>query len=152
MRTIEFVLFACCLFAFPCSAQSGPGAAGGPARATNQGFRALVGEANAHIRHVDTKELGRLIADHADYVLIDVRETEEWTNGHAAGALHIGRGVLEARIEAAVPERDKRLVLYCASGARSALAVESLQRMGYSNVYSLDGGMAAYQAAGLPME
>jgi rhodanese-related sulfurtransferase len=96
--------------------------------------------------------LGHLIADHADYVLIDVRETEEWTSGHAAGALHISRGVLEARIEAAVPERDKRLVLYCAGGARSALAVESLQRMGYSNAWSLDGGMAAYKAAGLPME
>jgi rhodanese-related sulfurtransferase len=111
-----------------------------------------VREANAHIRHIDTKELGRLIADHAEYVLIDVRETEEWTNGHAAGAQHISRGVLEARIAAAVPAKDKRVILYCASGNRSALGAESLQPMGYTNVCSLDGGMAAYKAAGLPME
>jgi rhodanese-related sulfurtransferase len=152
MRTIEFVLFASCLFAFSCSAQVSPGPTEGPAKATNPGFRALVSEANAHIRHVDTKELGSLIADHADYVLIDVRETEEWTNGHAAGAQHISRGVLEARIEAAVPAKDKRVILYCASGNRSALGAESLQRMGYTNVWSLDGGMAAYKAAGLPLD
>jgi rhodanese-related sulfurtransferase len=145
MRTIEFVLLASSLLSFPCSAQE-------PAKPANPGFRALVAEANTHIKHIDAKELGRMIADHAEYVLIDVRETEEWTAGHAAGARHIGRGVLEARIEAAVPERDKRIVLYCAGGNRSALAAESLQRMGYSNVYSLDGGMAAYKAAGLPME
>jgi rhodanese-related sulfurtransferase len=145
MRTIEFVLLASCLFVFPCSAQ-------GTAKPANPGFRALVAEANAHTKHIDAKELGRLIADHADYVLIDVRETEEWTTGHAAGAQHIARGVLEARIEAAVPGKEKRVILYCAGGNRSALAAESLQRMGYSNVYSLDGGMAAYKAAGLPTE
>jgi rhodanese-related sulfurtransferase len=145
MRTIEFVLLASCLFVFPCSAQE-------PAKPANPAFRALVSQADAHIRHVDAKELGRLIAAHAEYVLIDVRETEEWTTGHAASALHISRGVLEGRIEAAVPDKDKRIILYCAGGARSALAAESLQRMGYLNVYSLDGGMAACKAAGLPME
>jgi rhodanese-related sulfurtransferase len=152
VRTIAFVLFAGCLFAFSCSGQVAPGAADGPAKAANPSFRALVSEANAHIRHIDTKELGRLLGDRTDYVLIDVRETEEWTNGHAAGAVHICRGVLEARIETAVPAKNKRVILYCASGNRSALAAESLQRMGYSNVYSLDGGMAAYKAAGLPLE
>ncbi|MGA3027094.1 MAG: rhodanese-like domain-containing protein [Bryobacteraceae bacterium] len=145
MRIIEFMVLASCLLAFPCFAQQA-------AKPATPGFRTLVSEANAHIRHMDTKDLGRLISDRADFILIDVRETEEWTNGHAVGAQHISRGVLEGRIEAAVPGKDKRVILYCAGGARSALAAESLQRMGYSNVWSLDGGIAAYKAAGLPME
>lgn len=152
MPIFRIVLLASCLSVFVCFAQIAPEAAGGHARPANTGFRALVSEASARIKHIDTKELSRLIADHADYVLIDVRETEEWTTGHAAGAQHISRGVLEARIEAAVADRNKRVILYCAGGNRSALATDSLQRMGYTNVYSLDGGMAAYRAAGLPLE
>jgi len=108
--------------------------------------------AQQSIQHIDTKELGRLIADHVDFKLIDVREDDEWAKGHAAGAQHIARGTIEAKIEGAAPKKDARIVLYCAHGRRSALAAETLQKMGYTNVWSLDGGFVAYQEAGLPTE
>jgi rhodanese-related sulfurtransferase len=132
--------------AFACWGQS---AAPAP---SNTGYRALVEEAKAHVKQVDLQKFRELRQARAELVLIDVRETEEWVKGHAAGALHISKGMLEHDIEAAVPQKDKFIVLYCHSGARSALAAENLDRMGYSNVYSLDGGLTAYEAAGLAIE
>lgn len=112
----------------------------------------VAGLAQAPIQHIDTKALGELIAKHADFALIDVREDSEWAAGHATGAQHIARGTVEAKIEAAVPKKDRRIVLYCAGGGRSALAAGTLQKMGYTDVWSLDGGFTAYKAAGLPVE
>jgi rhodanese-related sulfurtransferase len=86
------------------------------------------------------------------FTLIDVREDNEWTAGHATGAVHMSKGVIERDVEAKVPDKKTKLVLYCGSGARSALAADSLMKMGYSNVFSLAGGINAYQAAGLPVE
>lgn len=81
-------------------------------------------------------------------ILIDVREDSEWAQGHAQGAIHIGRGVLERDIERAIPDRDAAIVLYCGGGYRSALAADSLQKMGYSNVFSMAGGWRDWCAAG----
>lgn len=118
----------------------------------NAGYRALVQEAKAHVKEVDIPKFRELRQAHPELVLIDVRESEEWANGHIAAAVHISKGLLERDIEAAAPRKDGVIVLYCHSGARSALAAENLKRMGYSNVYSLDGGVTAYQAAGFTLE
>jgi rhodanese-related sulfurtransferase len=83
---------------------------------------------------------------------VDVREDEEWSAGHAAGARHLGKGIIERDIEAAIAEKDRTLVLYCGGGYRSALAADALQKMGYSNVLSLDGGWRAIVASGLPLD
>jgi len=84
--------------------------------------------------------------------LIDTRENDEWAAGHAAGAVHLGKGIIERDIEAQVPAKDTKLVLYCGGGYRSALAADALRQMGYSDAISLDGGWRAYQASGLPLE
>ena len=85
-------------------------------------------------------------------VLIDVREDSEWAAGHAAGAVHLGKGVIERDIESKIPDKGAKLVLYCGGGFRSALAGDALQQMGYTDVISLDGGWRAYQGSGLPVE
>jgi rhodanese-related sulfurtransferase len=84
--------------------------------------------------------------------LIDVREESEWTAGHAAAAEHLGKGVIERDIEAAVPDRDAEVILYCGGGFRSVLAADTLQRMGYRNVHSMAGGWRAWRESGAPIE
>jgi len=84
--------------------------------------------------------------------LIDVREDNEWQAGHAAGAEHLGKGIIERDIETIVPDKESELILYCGGGYRSALATDMLQRMGYTNVYSLAGGWKAWKEAELPIE
>src|SRR6267378_1123028 len=84
--------------------------------------------------------------------LIDVRENNEWQAGHARGAQHLGKGVIERDIEQSVPDKKTELILYCGGGFRSALAADNLQKMGYTNVASMAGGWRAWQAAGGPVE
>ena len=86
------------------------------------------------------------------HLLIDVREDNEWAAGHAAGAIHLGKGIIERDIESKVPDKSATMVLYCGGGFRSALAADALQKMGYQNAISLDGGWRAWNAAGLPVE
>ncbi len=86
------------------------------------------------------------------HLVIDVREDHEWAAGHAAGALHLGKGIIERDIETSIPEKEACLVLYCGGGYRSALAADALRAMGYTNAISLDGGWRAWQSAGLPVE
>ena len=86
------------------------------------------------------------------FTLIDVREDNEWQAGHAAAAIHISRWTLSGRIGTVVPDKTACIVLYCLGGARSAAAAESLQKMGYTNVFSLTGGFKNYQLAGLPIQ
>ena len=86
------------------------------------------------------------------FLLVDVREDDEWKAGHAAGAIHLGKGIIERDIESAVPQKDACLVLYCGGGFRSALAADVLQKMGYTQAISSDGGWRAYTDAGLPVE
>ena len=117
----------------------------------SEGFLKLVNAAKARVREIDVAEYWRMLSAEA-HLLIDVREDNEFAAGHAKGALHIGKGIIERDIEAKVPDHDATLVLYCGGGYRSALAADALQQMGYSNVISLDGGWRAWNEAGLPTE
>ena len=84
--------------------------------------------------------------------LVDVREDNEYEQDHAAGAIHLGKGVIERDIETVIPNKDESIVLYCGGGYRSVLAADSIRRMGYTNVISMDGGMKAWREAGYPIE
>ena len=118
----------------------------------NPAFLALVNDAKSRIQEIDIAQYGRLRASGEEHVLIDTREDSEWAAGHAAGAVHLGKGIIERDIETRVPRKDTKVILYCGGGYRSALAAEALQRMGYTNAISLDGGWRAYQESGLPLE
>jgi rhodanese-related sulfurtransferase len=120
--------------------------------AHNPGFLKLVNEAKSRVKETDIAGYKKMLADGAKLVLIDVREDSEWAAGHAAGAVHLGKGVIERDIESKVPDKGAKLVLYCGGGFRSALAADALQQMGYSDAISLDGGWRAYQQSGLPIE
>jgi rhodanese-related sulfurtransferase len=87
-----------------------------------------------------------------NFLLIDVREDHEWQDGHAAGAMHLGRGILERDIEKVEPAYNREIVLYCGGGYRSAMAADQMQKMGYTNVFSMAGGIRAWREAGLPEE
>jgi rhodanese-related sulfurtransferase len=121
-------------------------------KAHNPGFLALVNDAKSRIRQIDMAGYQRMVSSGQPHLLIDTREESEWAAGHAAGAMHLGKGIIERDIESKVPEKDATLVLYCGGGFRSALVAEALQKMGYTNAISLDGGWRAYRAAGLPVE
>lgn len=118
----------------------------------NPAFLALVNAAKSRIREIDIAQYQRMRAAGQEHILIDTRENDEWDTGHAAGALHLGKGIIERDIETRVPDKAATLVLYCGGGYRSALAADALRQMGYSNAISLDGGWRAYQASGLPIE
>jgi rhodanese-related sulfurtransferase len=115
------------------------------------GFLKLVEEAKSRVREVDVAEARRKV-ESGKARLIDVREDNEWAAGHARGAHHLGKGVIERDIEEQVPDRSAELILYCGGGFRSALSVDVLQRMGYTNVVSMAGGWRAWQAAGAPVD
>ena len=115
-----------------------------------EGFLKIVDDAKTRVREVSVEQTLERVRQGAR--LIDVREDNEWERGHAAGAEHLGRGVIERDIERRVPEHSAELILYCGGGYRSALAADNLQRMGYTNVYSLAGGWRAWQEAGAPVE
>ena len=120
------------------------------AKAHNQGFLNLVNDAKSRVKQIDIEQYKSM--PRGGHILVDVREDSEWTAGHAAGATHLGKGVIERDIESKVPDRSTKLVLYCGGGFRSALAGDALQKMGYTDVISLDGGWRAYQEAKLPVE
>ena len=115
----------------------------------SEGFLKIVGDARARVREIDVA--AALERVRAGARLVDVREDNEWEHGRAAGAEHIGRGVIERDIERAAPDRAAELILYCGGGYRSALAADNLRRMGYTNVYSLAGGWRAWREAGAPV-
>ena len=120
--------------------------------AHNPEFLKLVNDAKSRIREINIEQYKKMLSSREPHLLIDVREDSEWAAGHAAGSLHLGKGIIERDIETKVPEKKATLVLYCGGGFRSALAGDALRIMGYSNVISLDGGWRAYQEAGLPVE
>ena len=113
------------------------------------GFLRLVDDAKTRVREVTVEGLRARQAANPALRLVDVREDDEWRAGHVAGAVHLGKGVIERDVEAAIPEADAEVVLYCGGGFRSALAADALQRMGYTNVVSLAGGWRALQEAGV---
>jgi len=116
------------------------------------GFLALVNEARAGVTCVPIPEYNQRLMRRQQHVLIDVREDHEWAKGRIPGALHLARGIIERDIEASFADKTTPLVLYCGGGYRSVLAAEALQRMGYDNVVSLDGGFRGWRDAGLPVE
>jgi rhodanese-related sulfurtransferase len=116
------------------------------------GFLKLVKDAKSRVQEVDFREIKRRIDAREKMVLVDVREDSEWARGHLPGAMHLGKGVIERDVERAFPDKDDTLVLYCGGGYRSALAGDNLQKMGYTNVISMDGGWRAWVEAGFPTE
>ena len=116
------------------------------------GFLAIVNDAKSRVKEIDIEQYKEMAAAGDPHVLVDVREQDEWNAGHVAGAVHLGKGIIERDIENAVPDKHSKLVLYCGGGFRSALAADALQKMGYSNAISLDGGWRALQESGLPLE
>ncbi|HTQ57761.1 MAG TPA: rhodanese-like domain-containing protein [Bryobacteraceae bacterium] len=116
------------------------------------GFLDLVNDAKSRIRQIDIDGYRNMQAAAEPHLLVDVREEHEWAAGHAAGAVHLGKGIIERDIETKVPDKNTSLILYCGGGYRSALVADNLRKMGYRNPISLDGGWRAWQQAGLPVE
>jgi rhodanese-related sulfurtransferase len=118
----------------------------------SEGFLAIVQDAKKRIHEIDIEEYKRMLAAGEAGQLVDVREDSEWQAAHAAGAVHLSKGIIERDIEKTFPDKDTKLVLYCGGGFRSALATDNLQKMGYRNILSLDGGWRAIEVSGLPLE
>ncbi|MBC7881479.1 MAG: sulfurtransferase [Anaerolineae bacterium] len=112
-------------------------------------FLALVIEAKKHIQECTVQTVHDRLEKGDSFVLVDVREDSEWQSGHIPGAVHLGKGVIERDVETKYPDSNTPLVLYCGGGYRSALAAEALQKMGYTNVISMDGGIRGWREAGL---
>lgn len=118
----------------------------------SQGFLDLVNETRPRVREVTVEETRERIAQNPYVQLVDVREDAEWLNGHAAGAKHIGKGVIERDIEQQIPDKSTELILYCGGGYRSILAADVLQKMGYTNVASMKGGWQEWRDVGAPTD
>ena len=116
------------------------------------GFLALVNDAKARVAECTIADVKARRDRGEQFELVDVREDDEWAIDRAAGARHIGRGVLERDVETLIPDKAAPIVLYCGGGFRSALAADNLQRMGYTNVVSMDGGIRGWREAGYPLE
>jgi rhodanese-related sulfurtransferase len=114
-------------------------------------FEQLCADARSRVREVTVEEVKRRLDAGEQFRFIDVREDHEWGQGHAAGADHLGRGIIERDIEQAVPDKGAEVVLYCGGGFRSALDDDNLQKMGYRNVLSMAGGIRAWREAGYPV-
>lgn len=117
-----------------------------------EGFLKITNDAKTRVKEWDVAETKRRMDAGEKFLLVDVREDNEWERGHIPGAVHMGRGIIERDIEQAVPDHAAKLVLYCGGGFRSALAADNLQKMGYTNVISMDGGWRGWNEAGLPTE
>ena len=113
-------------------------------------FLKLVNEAKPRIRETSISDVKKRMDSGEKFLLVDVREDHEWANGHLPGAVHMSRGLIERDIEVKVPETSSKMILYCGGGFRSALVADNLQKMGYSNVESMDGGWRGWLEAGLP--
>jgi rhodanese-related sulfurtransferase len=113
-------------------------------------FLKLVQDAKKNVKETNVADVKRRSDAGEKFLLVDVREDNEWAKGHLPGAVHLGKGIIERDIEQRVPDTSARVILYCGGGFRSALAAENLQRMGYTNVESMDGGWKGWLEAGLP--
>lgn len=115
-------------------------------------FLALVNDAKKRVRETNVADVKRRLDAGEKLVLVDVREESEWSRGHLPGAVHLGKGIIERDIEQCVPDTNTKLILYCGGGFRSALSADNLQKMGYSNVESMDGGWKGWLEAGFPTQ
>ena len=114
-------------------------------------FLKIVDEARSRIKETNVDEVKQKLDRSEKFMLVDVREESEFAKDHLPGAIHLGKGVIERDIEARVPDLDTVLVLYCGGGFRSALAADNLQKMGYTNVISMDGGVRGWREKNYPM-
>lgn len=115
-------------------------------------FLKLVNEVKSRVKETNVADVKRRMENGEEFLLVDVREDNEWAKGHLPRAVHMGRGIIERDIEKQVPETAKKIILYCGGGFRSALVADNLQKMGYTNVESMDGGWRGWTEAGLPVE
>jgi rhodanese-related sulfurtransferase len=118
--------------------------------AHSQQFLILVNDAKTRVKETNVADVKRRMDSGEKFTLVDVREDNEWAQGHVPGAIHLGRGIIERDIEGRIPQTAAKLVLYCGGGFRSALVADNLQKMGYTNVESMDGGWKGWVGAGLP--
>lgn len=115
------------------------------------GFLSIVNDAKKRVKEADFREIKKRMDAGEKMILVDTREDSEWARGHIPNAIHLGKGVIERDIENAIPDKNAPLVLYCGGGFRSALAADNLQKMGYANVISMDGGWRGWTEAGFPV-
>lgn len=115
-------------------------------------FLNLVNSVRVNVRECTVQDVRSRQEGGDSFTLLDVREDHEWQAGHLPGAEHLGKGIIERDIEERFPDVDAELILYCGGGFRSALAAETLQKMGYTNVISMDGGFRGWKEAGYPIE
>lgn len=116
------------------------------------GFLKLVNEAKRHVNELSVAEARAKLSANPKVVLMDVREESEWQAGHAAEAVHLGKGIFERDLEERFPDPNSEIIMYCGGGYRSALTADAAQKMGYRKVYSLMGGYRAMLAADWPMK
>ncbi|EEF61084.1 rhodanese-like domain-containing protein [Pedosphaera parvula] len=116
------------------------------------GFLKIVNEAQPRVKEITIEQARERLAKNPKAVLIDVREDSEWQKGHAAEAMHLGKGILERDIEKAIPDQNTELIMYCGGGFRSIMSADNAQKMGYKNVYSLAGGYKAMLQGQWPMK
>ena len=116
------------------------------------GFLAIVQDAKKRVKETNVTEVRERLDRKEKFHLVDVREESEYAAGHLPGAVHLGKGVIERDIEKRIPDPNVPIVLYCGGGFRSALAADTIQKMGYKNVLSMDGGWSGWQQAGNPVE
>ena len=122
-----------------------------PPKHHTEGFLKIVEDAKTRVKEISIADYQRMLAKGDAGQLVDVREDTEWNAAHARGALHLSKGIIERDIETTIPNKNAKLVLYCGGGYRSALAADNIQKMGYTQVLSLDGGWRAILEAGLPI-
>ena len=118
----------------------------------SEGFLKVVNDAKSRIKEVTVAGTRERLKENPEAKLIDVREDNEWDAAHAAGSIHLGKGIIERDVEVTVPDKSTELILYCGGGYRSALAADVLQTMGYTNVFSMAGGWKAWKESGAPIE
>ena len=116
----------------------------------SEGFLNVVNDAKSRVKETNVPKIKQRMDKGEKFVLVDVREDNEWAKGHIPNAVHMGRGIIERDIEAKYPDKNTELVLYCGGGFRSALSADMLQKMGYKNVSSMDGGWRGWTESGFP--
>ncbi len=115
-------------------------------------FLEIVNDSKKRVRETTVEEVKQRMDRGEKFYLVDVREESEWNRDHLPGAIHLGKGTIERDIEAKIPDANAEIVLYCGGGFRSALAADNLQKMGYTNVISMDGGYSGWRNAGYGLE
>jgi rhodanese-related sulfurtransferase len=118
--------------------------------AHSSNFLKLVQDAKTRVKETNVPDVKRRTDAGEKFLLVDVREDNEWANGHLPGAVHLSKGIIERDIEQRVPDTNTKVILYCGGGFRSALVADNLQKMGYTNIESMDGGWKGWLEAGLP--